>query len=113
MAMTFTQNGPRLVNLKSMEVYGSLVASGSYPAGGDVADFTQLGSIIRAKDPLFVDIQGKSGWIYQYDYVNKKVLVYANTAGGANAPLGEHTAAAYTASVISDIIKVRMVFSGK
>ncbi len=113
MAMTFTQTGPRRVGVVTMEVYGTLVASGSYATGGDTVDFTQLGSIYRAKDPLFVDIQGKAGFIYQYDITNKKVLVYTNTAGGANNPLGEHTAAAYVAGVTGDTIRVRMVFAGK
>jgi hypothetical protein len=111
MAMTFTQAGPRKPGFHTIEVFGTLVASGNYAANGDVVDFTQLGSILRAKDPLFVDIQGKAGFIYQYDITNKKVLVYSNTAGGANAPLGEHTAAAYAAGVTGDTIRVRMVFS--
>lgn len=113
MAMTFTQNGPRRQGLSVMEVYGTLVASGSYATGGDTVDFTQLGSVYRARDPLFVAIEGIAGFIYQYNPVTKKVLVYANTAGASNAPLGEHTAAAYAAGVTGDTIRVRMVFAGK
>lgn len=111
MALAFTQDGPRRVNLVTMEVFGTLVASGSYATGGDTIDFTQLGSIIRAKDPLFVEVNGIAGFVYQYNRVTKKLLVYANTAGGSNAPLGEHTAAAYAAGVTGDTIRVRMVFA--
>lgn len=111
MAMTFTQNGPRRQGFSTIEVIGTLAASGSYATGGDVVDFTQLGSVYRAKDPIFVEIQGKAGFVYQYDVVNKKVLVFCNTAGAANAPLGEHTAIAYVAGVTGDTIRVRMIFA--
>jgi hypothetical protein len=111
MAMTFTQSGPRRPGLATVEVFGRLVASGNYSTGGDTVDFTALGSYWRSKDPLFVEIQGKAGFVYQYDVENKKVLVYSNTAGGANAPLGEHTAAAYAAGVTGDVIRVRMVMA--
>lgn len=110
MTMVFTQNGPRRPGFHTVEVFGTIVASGNYVANGDPVDFTQLGSILRAKDPLFVEIQGKNGFIYQYDITNKKVLVYVNTAGGANAALGEHTAAAYAAAIPTDTIRVRMIF---
>lgn len=108
--MTFTQNGPRRPGLRTIEIFGTIVASGNYATGGDTVDFTQLGSIIRAKDPLFVEIQGIAGFVYQYNPVTKKVLVYCNTAGGANAPLGEHTAAAYAAGVSGDTIRIRAIF---
>lgn len=111
MAMTFTQDGPRRPGFHTVEVFGTLAASGNYAAGGDSVDFTQLGSILRARDPLFVDIQGISGFVYQYNRSTKKVLVYCNTAGAANAPLGEHTAAAYAAGVTGDTIRVRMIFA--
>lgn len=111
MALAFTQDGPRRVNLVTMEVFGTLVASGSYATGGDTIDFTQLGSITRAKDPLFVEVTGIAGFIYQYNRVTKKLLVYCNTAGGVNLKLDEHTAIAYVAGVTGDTIRVRMVFA--
>jgi len=80
-----------------------IVASGSYPTNGDAADFAPLIGI-TSRQPDFVDIVGKAGFEYQYDYVNKKMFVYTNTAGGANAPLGEHTAAGYAAGVSGDTI---------
>ena len=110
MAMTLTLNGPRRPGFHTIEIFGTIVASGNYAAGGDTLDLTQLGSILRAKDPLFVEIQGISGFVYQYNPTTKKVLVYCNTAGGANAPLGEHTAAAYAAGVTGDTIRMRAVF---
>jgi hypothetical protein len=109
--MVFTQNGPRRQGFATVEIYGTLLATNTtYPTGGDVVDFTQLGSVYRAKDPLFVEIGGINGFIYQYDVTNKKVKVFCNTAGGANAALGEHTNATYVATVQSDTIRVRMVF---
>lgn len=109
--MTFTQSGPRRQGFSTIEVFGTLTPTGSYATGGDVVDFTQLGSVYRAKDPLIVEITGKAGFVYQYDVVNKKVLVFCNTAGGANAALGEHTAIAYVAGVTGDLIRVRMAFA--
>lgn len=110
MALVFTQDGPRRPGMHTIEIFGTLAASGSYATGGDAIDFTNLGSILRAKDPLFVEVQGIAGFVYQYNRVTKKLLVYCNTAGGANAPLGEHTAAAYAAGVTGDTIRARIVF---
>lgn len=82
----------------------TIVPSGSYATGGDTIDFTLLVGF-TTKQPDVVMITGIAGFIYQYDSVNKKMFVYTNTAGGANAPLGEHTAAAYAAGVAADTIK--------
>jgi len=81
----------------------SVVASGSYATGGDTLDFgTLIGYTNR--QPSSVSISGKAGFVYQYDLANKKMLVYCNTAGGANSALGEHTAAGYVAGVTGDTI---------
>lgn len=110
MAMAFAQTGPRRPGLHTVEIFGVLTPSGNYATDGDVIDFTALGSYWRSKNPLFVMIQGKAGFVYQYDIENKKVLVFTNTAGAANAALGQHTAAAYVAGVTGDVIRVRMIF---
>lgn len=110
MAMTFTQSGKRRQSLAGIMVPGTLAASDSYATGGDAVDFRQLGSIYRAKDPYLVIAMGKAGFVYQYDYANRKMLVFCNTAGGANAALGEHTAAAYAAGVSGDTIKCLLFF---
>jgi hypothetical protein len=81
----------------------SVVASGSYATGGDSIDFNPLMGFIN-RQPDQVIITGKAGFVYQYDLINKKMFVYCNTAGGANAALGEHTAATYAAGVAGDSI---------
>lgn len=81
----------------------SVVASGNYATGGDSLDLQPLMGI-TTKQPDMVFISGKAGFVYPYDLANKKMLVFCNTAGGANAALGEHTAAAYAAGVTGDTI---------
>lgn len=85
----------------------SIVASGNYVANGDPVDFAVAGGFTN-RQPDFVTIVGKAGFVYQYDFANKKVFVYTNTAGAANAPLGEHTAAAYAAGVTGDTIRAKV-----
>ena len=80
-----------------------VVFSGNYPANGEPVDFSAVVGFTN-REPDDVDVMGKAGFVYQYDPVNDKILVYCNTAGGANAPLGEHTAAAYAAGVTGDSI---------
>lgn len=82
----------------------SVVASGNYATGGDSLDFGTIVSYTN-RQPDMVLISGMAGFVYQYDLVNKKMLVFCNTAGGANAALGEHTAAAYVAGVTGDSIR--------
>lgn len=92
------------IGTKPIIVTASIVASGSYATGGDALDFAPLAGL-TTKQPDFVQVEGIAGFVYQYDGVAKKLLVYSNTAGGANAPLGEHTAATYAAGVSGDTIK--------
>ena len=80
-----------------------LTFSGNYPAGGELMDISAVVGFSN-REPDDVNIYGKGGFVYQYDAANDKVFVYCNTAGGANAPLGEHTAAAYAAGVAADIV---------
>lgn len=81
----------------------TIVPSGSYATGGDSLDLA-LTMGFTTRQPAIVLISGKAGFIYQYDLANKKMFVYCNTAGGANAALGEHTAAGYVAGVTGDVI---------
>lgn len=85
-------------------VMGTLVLSGTYPTGGEPVDLKPLPRMFSSKKPDVVDVNGKAGFSYQYDLLNEKLFVYSNTAGGANAPLGEHTAATYAAGVSGDVI---------
>lgn len=95
-----------------------LTPSGTYPTGGDPFDFTGfLGFMGRL--PTAVLITGKAGFIYQWagngsaanrTVANQKMLVFCNTAGGANAALGEHTNIAYVAGVTGDVIVAQVWF---
>lgn len=82
----------------------TLTLSGTYPTGGDPVDFSSYIPHASAKQPDNVDVNGKAGFVYQYDYVNKKLFTRVNDAGGANAPMGEHTNATYVAGVSGDTI---------
>ena len=84
-------------------VRGTFVFSGTYPTGGEVlTGFAGLvKSTLKALDML---IHGKGGFVYTYDEAANKVQVFVNTAGGANAPLGEHTAAGYVGGVSGDVV---------
>jgi len=81
----------------------SVVASSNYAAGGEVLGLQALFGMRKA--PLFVVVRGMAGFIYEYDYANDKLLVFTNSAGGANAALTEHTAAAYVAGITGDTIR--------
>lgn len=101
-----------------MEVFGTIVPSGTYPgSGGETLNLSlssAQGLIVGKALPLFVNIWGQAGFVYQYTFgttiSNGKFTVYCNTAGGSNAALGEHTNAAYAAGVSGDTIKFRATF---
>lgn len=89
-----------------------ITPSGNYVTGGDALDLSALVGMV-GRLPTYVNIIGKAGFVYQWagygpatnrTAANQKMLVYCNTAGGANAALGEHTAAAYAAGVTGDVI---------
>ncbi len=89
----------------------TLTPSGSYATGGDSIDFvTSLGYTNRQPD--FVTVIGKAGFVYMYDYTAKKLLVFCNTAGGADAALGELSAGAYPVGVTGDVIRGMVAWIG-
>lgn len=96
-----------------LHIIGTIAASGSYVAGGDTLDFAVRGVQARVP-PKYVEIHGQAGFIYRFlpgtGISNGKVQVRCNTAGGANAPLDEHTAAAYAAGVTGDVIRFQAIF---
>lgn len=87
-------------------VRGTMVFSGNYAAGGEPISFSGLGIKTNKLTPKKLDIYPvvPAGFVMQYDYTNAKCMFFTNTAGGANAPLGEHTAAAYVAGIISPAV---------
>lgn len=90
-----------------MTVLANVVFSGSYATGGELYDFAavQWGYI----QPIWVHIQGKAGYFYEYDFTNKKIIVRQQinpaAAGGADVPFSELAAAAYPAGVTGDSVK--------
>jgi len=95
--------------------YGTLVFSGNYTGtGGDTLDLTNKG-ILASKPPVYGEIEGQAGFKYEWSpgttLANGKVKVRINDAGGANAPMAEHSAAALVAGVTGDTISARFVFA--
>jgi hypothetical protein len=80
---------------------GKLTPSGNYALGGEVVPFR--GKMPTTKQPVFVDVRGKAGYVYEYDYANDKLLV--RQEGAAAAPAVELAAAAYPAGVTGDDIR--------
>jgi len=101
MAMT----GTRLKRDKTqamLEALISIVASGSYTTGGDIVDFAPLIGYTN-KQPNWVEIHGIAGYVYNYDLVNKKVLVFTTAAT-------QIAAATYPAGVSGDSIIARVTW---
>lgn len=97
-----------------------ITPSGNYATGGDALDFRTVCGYTTSL-PTFVVIRGKAGFIYEWagngpasnrTVANQKMLVFCNTAGGANAALGEHTAAAYVAGILADVLTAEVWFMG-
>lgn len=103
MAATMTRRGYR--GLGGVDVlHFTLAFTGSYVIGGEVQT-NPFSNVDREKrEPDFILASGRAGFVYQYEKSSKKWLVYCNTAGAANAALGEHTAAAYVAGITGDVI---------
>lgn len=83
----------------------SLTFSGSYSTGGEALDLSTLIGFTNRR-PDFVEVVGVAGYIYKYDYANKKVLVYIPTTPSTNAPFAQHSAATYDAAVSGDTVKL-------
>lgn len=92
---------------KTFELTATVALSGSYPALGEPLDLSGYNPFVSTRQPDIVNAVGKAGFQYQYDHANKKLMVRVNDAGGVNAPMGEHTAAAYAAGVSGDTIIIR------
>jgi hypothetical protein len=96
-----------------VHVVTTITPSGNYATGGDTLSLA-LAEIPARTPPIFASIVGKAGFVYQYvkgtGPNDGKVMVRVNTAGGANEPLGEHTAAAYAAGVLADVIIAHFIF---
>lgn len=96
---------------RRLHAIGKVVASGNYVAGGEVLNIKGAAANSKGQrwmansHPNIVLIHGMSGFIYEYDLVNRKLKVFTNSAGGVNGALTEHSAAAYVAGVTGDTIR--------
>jgi hypothetical protein len=94
-----------VANIKKRQTGGVFFAafevtpSGNYVTGGEVLSPTLESMHHGGKSPDFVKVDGKAGFVFQYDHANKKLLTYCNTAGASNSALGEHTAVAYVSGI--------------
>jgi len=107
MALAVTKNY-KFVEVKLIQGFFTVVASGNYVLGGEALGLKALFG--THKDPIMVVVRGKAGFIYEYDFATDKLMVFSNSAGGANAALTEHTAAAYVAGITGDVIKGYVIF---
>lgn len=94
----------------SIRSVGTLAFSGSYATGGDPVTLPKPGT---TKEPYRVSIVGKSGFDYQYDHENKKVIVRGYSPTDATAGViarQEIAAAAYPAGVTGDVIRYEAIW---
>lgn len=102
---------------KGVLVIGTLAisaAADTYATGGlalGAAEFRNKVALSVESKPRWLIAFGKSGYFYEYDVANGKLLVRAQTnAAAEDAPLGELTAAAMPAGVSGDTINFIALF---
>ena len=76
MALTKTYDLPRAEKISNNVgiITGKISFDSSYPTGGESLDLTD-----RLQTVLCVMFENKSGYMFEYDYTNKKVKVYYPT----------------------------------
>lgn len=96
---------------RRIHAIGTLIFSGNYVNNGDAVDIKGAkGAIDHQKwlsrlDPTYVEINGKAGYFYEYDKVNKKIIVrQGDNTNAAAAPFIQLAAAAYPAGVTGDTV---------
>lgn len=101
-----------------IDIWFVVACSGSYPAGGDLMDFSQLGDLLQTNmyAPLWVEIQsmkpgGVSGNVYDYSPAasnptmkNGLFQLLKSAAAGTIPSLVDAGAQAYPVSVVNDTI---------
>ena len=110
MALTVT-NTETGVYAKSVgdeyETYKSLAFDASYPTGGEALTASDLGFQAAPRD---VRIEPKSGYVFEYDKTNSKVLAYyGDNNNAADGPLIEVANAAN----LSTLTGVKVIARGK
>lgn len=87
----------------------SLTFTSNYATGGEAADLRPLIGWTN-EDPYDINFlqDGSAGVKLSYNRATRKVMVFIEQAVGTNTALGEHTAAAYNATLTADT-NIRMV----
>ena len=100
---------------KRLHIIGTIAIGASpltYAPGGPVMDLTGVG-ILSSRIPEWAHIKGAAGFLYRYikGATNKlgTVMIFAEGAVSANAPLLEHTTAAIVAGVSGDTIDFYLI----
>jgi hypothetical protein len=57
-----------------------LTMSSAYATGGDTVDFSTLGALSGRQPTAVVPCGGASGYVFNYDLTNKKMLAYRQSA---------------------------------
>ncbi len=98
-------------------IFGTLVFSGSYTAGGDTLDLTNQPSIPASLQPVQLYIAGQSGFNYNWipggALSNGKVKIFGQQPTSATTgviALSELAAAAYPAGITGDTIQFEAIF---
>lgn len=107
----------------TVEAFIEVTASGSYPAGGDTLDLTDLSGALGqfgvpdGQLPMWTEIHseasgGASGYVYAYrpGTAQDDGKVQVLESAGSGAPLAELGAGAYPAGVTGDKIIGRFTF---
>lgn len=110
MAVALTVNKKTKLGAKGFIIKGTVVFSANYAAGGEALDLRSVGLLNNGVDPDFVDVNGIAGFVYSYNVATRKLMIFCNTAGGANSALGEHIAAAVVAGVTGDTITLTAIY---
>lgn len=92
---------------KREHVKGTLSFSGSYTTGGEVASFSHS-AIKTTKPPIHIQIEGSSGYKYEFQRSSGKVIVRQSAAAGS--PGAEISAAAYPGGVTADVAEFYGIF---
>lgn len=94
-------------NGQSLEVIGTLAASGDYATGGDDVSVANL-NIKSTRAPVFISVKGKGGYFYEYIVGTAKLIVRECAGSATLAP--EIAATAYPVGVTGDVITFRGLF---
>lgn len=100
-------------DIHKRHLIGTVAFTNNYATGGETLDLSGKGAVSRP--PIEGQIEGIAGFKYEWavgtTLANGKVLIRTNDAGGANAAMAQHTAAAVVAGVTGDTIRAHFIFS--